>query len=153
MFTLTRLFSAVVLGGLVWFLAPYYERLWVPQTELGRFEPWLFRAGLVVGWLFMGGLVGARGLWFSVYATVQGVVLTAVLAASGFAVREVFVLGYRRRFDDPTEAVLAIPRIAGDYLWRALDPDFLILAGSGAVVSGVLLHLLHGWMERRRNDR
>lgn len=153
MFTLTRLFSAVLLGSLVWFLAPYYEALWVPQTELGHFEPWLFRAGLVVGWLFMGGLIGARGMWFSIYATIQGVVLTAVFAASVFAVREVFILGYRQRYTEPLEAVLAIPEIAGKYLFWTLDTDFLILTGAGATIIGIFLHLLHGWMERRRQDR
>lgn len=153
MFTLTRLLSALLLGGLVWLLAPYYEALWVPETELGHFEPWLFRFGLVVGWLFMGGLIGTRGMWFSIYAAVQGVVLTAVVTASVFAVREVFILGYRRRYTEPMEAVLGIPQIAGEYLSWALDKDFLILAGAGATLVGVSVHLLHRWMDRRRHDR
>jgi hypothetical protein len=153
MFTLTRLFSAVLLGSLAWFLAPYYEALWVPQTELGHFEPWIFRCGLVVGWFFMGGLIGVRGMWFSVYATAQGLVVTAIAAAGIFAVREVFILGYRRRYTEPLDAVLGIPQIAGEYLAWTLNLDFLLLAAAGATLVGVFLHLLHAWMERRRLAR
>lgn len=153
MFTLTRLFSAVFLGALVWFLGPYYELLWPEQTELGRFEPWLFRAGLVVGWFFMGGLIGVRGLWFSIYAALQGVILTAVLSAGVFAVREVFIQGYRRRYTEPLEAVLAIPQTAGEYLWIAVDVDFLILAAGSAAAMGIALHVIHALLERRRNAR
>jgi hypothetical protein len=153
MFTLTRLVSALFIGGFAFLVAPQYELLYGPDYELGHFEGWVGRVGLIVGWLFVGGLIGKRGLWFSIYAVAQGLVLTAVASAALFAVREVFIRGYRMRIREPFEAVLAMPQITWEYLQVALQKDFLLLLGGGALILGLLLHLIHSWMERRRNDR
>ncbi|GAB4260759.1 MAG: hypothetical protein Kow0013_04600 [Pararhodobacter sp.] len=153
MFTLTRPVSALLIGGFAFLVAPHYELLYGPDFELGHFEPWVGYVGLAVGWVFVGGLIGRRALWFSIYAAAQGIVLTAVVSAGMFAVRQVFILGYRQRIREPFEAVLAIPQIAWDYLRIALQKDFLLLLGGGALILGLMLHLIHAWMERRRNAR
>ena len=153
MFTLTRLFSALLLGLFAYMIAPQYELLHEPGTDLGRFEPWVGGVGVVIGWSFLGRQIGQRALWFSAFVGAQAVALTGIVAAGVLAVREVFVLGYRMRYDNVTEAFTGYFDIVVNWLALTIQRDFLIMLGVGGLVLGAVLHLLYLAMERRRNDR
>lgn len=107
--------------------------------------------GFIVGWAFLG--AEARKLWLSAYLGVQAVALTGIVAAVLVAVRDIFVLGYRRRFTEATDAVVAIPQIAWEYLSRAFVPDLLIPLGVAGVVLGVVIHIVDRLLDRRRLAR
>jgi hypothetical protein len=69
------------------------------------------------------------------------------------AVRDIFVLGYRRRVSEPFEAVIAIPQIAWDYLQRALVPELWIILPAGGLAIGVAVHIIDRLLDRRRMAR
>lgn len=153
MFTLIRPVAAVFLAIFAYFAAVAYEPLFAPDADLGTTYIWYaVRVAFVIGWVFLGGQLG-KALWYSVYAAVQAVVLTAIATAMVLAVGEVFILGYRRRYSEVTDALTGYVEIVIDWLTRALVPEYLLLLAAGGVVIGVLLHGIHILMERRRNDR
>ncbi len=104
MFTLIRPVAALLLAIFAAYLAAAYEPLYDPEADLGNFPLWAAGVGAVIGWVFLGGRIG-RPLWFSIYVGVQAVVLTAIGTAMLLAVREVFILGYRRRYGEVMEAI------------------------------------------------
>jgi len=153
MFTLIRPVSAVFLAALAYFAAVAYEPLYDPDIDLGMTYIWYaVRVAFVVGWVFLGGLVG-RALWFSIYATLQAVVLTAIGTAMILGIGEIFIRGYRRQYSEVMETLLGYFEIVLDWLNRALVPSYLIQVAIGAVVVGISLHVLNALFERRRNDR
>jgi len=151
MFTLTRLSAAILMAVFALWLSGAYDVLYDPERRLQLLPQLLGGVGLVVGWAFLGKKQVA--LWMSAYLGVQAVVLTGVVAALLVAVRDIFVLGYRRRFAEAADAVMAIPMIAWDYLSRALVTDFLIILGVGGVVLGVMVHVIDRLLDRRRLAR
>lgn len=151
MFTLTRVAAAILLGLFCLWLAPRYNSVYDPQAPLKGLPRLLGGTGFVVGWAFLG--QRARELWFSAYLGVQAVALAGIAAAGIAAVRDIFVLGYRRRVREPAEAVLAIPQIMWDYLSRALTVEFGATLLVGGVVLGVAVHLVDRLLDRRRLAR
>lgn len=151
MFTLTRAFAALSLALFALWIAPTYEAIYDPERPMPALRPLLAVVGFFTGWWFLG--APRRQLWFSVYLGLQAVVLTGVIAAGLGAVREIFVQGYRRRYDEATEAVLAIPEFAWDYLSRAWVPDFVLTLAVGGVALGVAVHLVDWLLDRRRLAR
>ena len=81
MFTLIRPVSAVLLAVFAYFAAVAYGPVYDPEVDLGTTYIW-YAVGVsfVVGWVFLGGMLG-RALWFSIYAALQAVVLSAVATA------------------------------------------------------------------------
>lgn len=152
MFTLIRPLSAVVLAVFAYFAARAYEPLFDPQADLGNFPLWAAGVSLVVGWTFLGARIG-RPAWMSVFAALQAVVLSALSVAMVLAVREVFILGYHRRYHEPMEAVTGYFQIVVNWLGKAMERDYLIMLGIGGVVIGVVLFVSWEMMEGRRNDR
>jgi len=151
MFTLTRLAAALMMMGFMLWLAPRYDTLLDPEREALGLTRLMGTVGFIVGWSFLGG--GARALWLSVYMGVQAVALSGIVAALLAAVRDIFLLGYQRRFGDAIEALLAIPQIAWGYLRLALDPPFLTVLVVGGVVLGLAVHVLDRALDKRRLDR
>lgn len=151
MFTLTRLAAALLLLAFMLVLAPIYDRLDDPERPLRGLPLLLGGCAVVVGWAFLG--VKSKALWWSAYLGLQAVVLTGALAALLVAVRDIFVLGYRRQVREPLDAITAIPQIAWDYLAVALAPDFLMLLGGGGVALGVGVHVIDRLFDRRRLAR
>lgn len=152
MFTLIRPLSAVVLAVFAYFAARAYEPLYDPQADLGAFPVWAAGISFVVGWTFLGARI-RRPAWVSIFAGVQAVVLSALSVAMVLAVREVFILGYRRRYHEPMEAVSGYFDIVVGWLGKAMVRDYLVLLGTGGVAIGVLLFVSWVMMEGRRNDR
>lgn len=152
MFTLIRPVAAVLLAVFAYYAAKAYEPLYDPEAVMGAFAVWTAGMGFVVGWLFLGGRMG-RPLWFSIYVGVQAVALTAVATAMLMGVREVFILGYRRRYPEVMDAITGYFGIVQDWLTKAIDRDFLILLAVGGMVIGLVVHVVMAMMERRRNDR
>ena len=152
MFTLIRPVAGIALAILATIAAAAYWPLYRPDVPLGGFSFWMTVRGFVVGWLFLGGRVDRR-LWMTVFMAWQAVVLTALLAVTVFGIREVFILGYRRRFREPMEAFNGFFDIAGGWLRLGLERDFLILLGLGGLVVGIVVHLMHRLFERRRTTR
>lgn len=151
MFTLTRLTAAILLMLVgLWAAAPY-DAIYDPERPLRGLPVLLGAVGFFVGWGFLGGR--ARALWLSAYLGLQAVVLLGVVAALLTAVRDIFVLGYRRQIRDPAEAVIAIPEIVLDYLWTALEPQFAGTLAVLGVVLGLVLHVTDRLLERRRLAR
>jgi ABC-type dipeptide/oligopeptide/nickel transport system permease subunit len=151
-FTLVRLSSAVLLAVFSYFAAQAYQPLYDPDMNSPAFLARMTMFGAVVGWLFLGRHAG-RKLWLSAYMGVQAVALTAILGALVFGVREVFILGYRRRISEPMDAILAIPEQALNFLLIAMERDFLLLLGGGGVLLGMLVHLVARTTDRRRLHR
>jgi hypothetical protein len=151
MFTLTRLGAAILLMLFALWLAAPYDRLYDPGRPLPAARPLLGTVGFCVGWAFLGGR--SRALWLSLYMGLQAVALTGIVAALLAAVRDIFVLGYRRRFDDAAEAVIAIPGIALDYLARAMTAEFVTTLVMGGLVLGLLVHVIDRALDRRRLNR
>ena len=151
MFTLTRLAAAILLMLFFLWIAPIYDRVYDPDRPLRGLANLLGTMGFVVGWAFLGGK--SRALWYSAYLGLQAVVLAGGFAAALVAVRDVFVLGYRRRFSEPFEAVVAIPEIAWDYLQRAIVPDLWVIVPVGGVLIGVVVHVIDRALDRRRLAR
>lgn len=152
MFTLIRPVAGALLAIFAFFAAQAYAPLYDPQADMGAFPLWTAGVGFVTGWLFVGGKIG-RSWWFSLYMGVQGVALTAIGTAALMAVREVFVLGYRRRYAEVMDALTGYFEIITGWLGKAMDQDFLILLGVGGLVIGLVLHLIFQALERRRNAR
>lgn len=152
MFTIIRPVSAVLLGLFALYAAQIYEPLYDPEADLGTFPIWAAGVSAVVGWIFLGGRIG-RAMWYSVFVSVQAVVLAALATAGFLAVGEVFKRGYRQQYDEVMEAITGYFEIVVDWLSRGLVQDFLILLAAGGVVLGVALHILWHLMERRRNAR
>ncbi|MFN4098499.1 MAG: TrgA family protein [Pararhodobacter sp.] len=152
MFTLIRPVAAVLLAIFAFFAAQEYQPLYDPEANLGNFAVWAAGVGFVTGWLFLGGKQ-ARALWFSLYVGVQAVALAVLATAMLMAVREVFVLGYRRRYPEVTDAITGYFDIILGWLAKAYDRDFLILLVVGGLVIGFVLHIVMALMERRRNAR
>jgi hypothetical protein len=152
MFILIRPISAVFLGIFAYFAALAYEPLFAPNADLGRL-PWTAaRVAAFIGWVYLGGHI-KRAMWYSVYSTLQAIVMTAVATAYILSIREIFILGYRRRYDEVAEAIADTFPITIDWLMRALVPDYLLFLLAGGVSIGVMLHLIWVVLERRRNDR
>lgn len=152
MFTLIRPVSALVLGVFALYAAQAYEPLFDPEADLGSFPIWAAGISAIVGWLFLGARIG-RALWYSCFIAVQAIALAAICTASFLAVGEVFTRGYRRQYTEVVEAITGYFGIVVDWLGRGLVQDYLILLGAGGVVIGIILHILWGLMERRRNAR
>ncbi|MCB1396002.1 MAG: TrgA family protein [Rhodobacter sp.] len=152
MFTLIRPLAAILLGVFTLYAAQAYEPLYDPDAYLGNFRFWAAGVGAVVGWLFLGGRIGQR-LWMSMFVGVQAVAMTALGTAMVLAVREVFVLGYRRRYHEVMDAFTGYFDIIVNWLSKALVQDYLILLAAGGVAIGLVLHLLWWMLESRRNER
>lgn len=151
MFTLTRLAAAVLMMLFMIWLAPIYDEVHDPRGPLRGAVRLMGACGFVVGWMFLG--QKSKALWFSVYLGLQAVVMTGIVAAGLVAVRDIFVLGYRRQVREPVEAVVRIPEIAWDYLSRALVPDFMVTLAVGGVVIGLAVHLVDRLLDKRRLAR
>jgi hypothetical protein len=151
MFTLTRLSAAILMTLFMLWLVPIYDDLNDPDAPLRGAANLLGTVGFLVGWGFLGHKT--RALWWSVYLGVQAVVLAGAVAALLVAVRDIFILGYRRQVREPLEALTSIPQIAWDYLSHALTQDFLILLGGGGVVLGLVIHVIDRLLDRRRLAR
>lgn len=151
MFTLTRAFAAFALALFALWVAPGYEAIYDPDRPMPALRPVLAGVAFFVGWWFLGG--PRRQLWFSLYLGVQAVALTGIIAAGLAAVRDIFVAGYRRRFDEAAEAVIAIPEFAWDYLRRGFVQDFLVTLILGGLALGVAVHLADWLFDRRRLAR
>jgi len=152
MFTLIRPFAALALGLLGWFAAEAYRPLNELIPETVTFTLWTAGLSAVVGWIYLGGQIG-RALWYSIFASLQAVVLAAVVTSAVFAVRQIFVLGYRRQYREPMEAFTGYFENLADFLLVGIERDFLIMLGIGAVIIGIVLHALHWLLERRRSAR
>ena len=153
MFTIIRPIAALALALLTAIAAQAWWPLYRPDWPVpAGFVITMAVCGLVVGWGFLGARVDRR-LWMTVFAALQAVVLTALLATLVFGIREVFVQGYRRRFREPMEAVNGFFDFAASWLALALERDFLVLLAVGALIVGVFVHLLHALFERRRLSR
>lgn len=152
MFTLIRPLSALVMAVLGWLAAEAYAPLYAPDADLGRFNLWLAATAAVIGYTFLGARVG-RGASFAVFHSLQALVLTAIFAAMAFALRMVFVYGYRRLYREPMDAVEGFFDHTLRFLGAGLDASFLLFLGAGGTVAGLVLHLLHQLLERRRLAR
>lgn len=152
MFTLIRPLAAIALAVLGWFAAEAYRPLDPSIPESLSFTLWTSGLSAAVGWVFLGGLIG-RSLWYSIFAAIQAVVLAAIVVSAAFALRAIFVQGYRRQYREPIEAFGGYFENLLGYLQAGLARDFLILLGAGAVAVGIILHILHLVLERRRMAR
>lgn len=152
MFTLIRPLAALALGILGLFAAEAYRPLSDLVPETLTFTLWTAGFSALVGWVFLGGQMG-RALWYTIYASLQAVVLAAIVTSGAFAVYRIFLLGYRRQYREPMEAFTGYFENIVDFLRAGLERDFLILLGGGAVVVALALHMLHKLLERRRLAR
>jgi hypothetical protein len=152
MFTLFRPVAGVVLAVFGYYAALAYVPVYDPEADLGAFPVWVALMSFVVGYVFLGARVG-RALWMSIFAALQAVVLSGVTVAMVMAVREVFIRGYRRMYREPFDAVTGYFDLIVDWLGRALVQEYLILLGIGSAAVGVVLHIVHLAMERRRSAR
>jgi hypothetical protein len=152
MFTLIRPFSALAMAVLAWLAADAYALLYAEGAYLGRFNLWLAATAAVIGYTFLGGRV-RRGMLFAIYYSLQAVALTALVAAMAFALRMVFVFGYRRIYREPAEAIGGFVDHTLRFLAVGLDGPFLLLLLTGGTVAGIGLHLLFRLLERRRLAR
>jgi hypothetical protein len=151
MFTLTRVCAGILLMGFAFWIADAYDQIYDPERPLTGLHRLLATVGFMVGWAFLGNK--SRKLWLSAYLGLQAVALTGIVASLLVAVRDIFVLGYRRRFTEATDAVVAIPQIAWDYLARAMVQDLLVTLAVGGVVLGVVVHVIDRLLDRRRLAR
>ncbi len=151
MYTFTRLSAALLLAALLATLAPFYDRLYDPDHHLRWIVPYFAAVGAAVGWTFLGGR--QRAVLWSIYFALQALVLAGLGTAVLAAVRDIFVLGFRRRFREPLEAVLAIPDLVVTYLAAALDLRFLALAVAGGIAVGACTFWLDRWFERLQRGR
>ncbi|PTX01261.1 TrgA family protein [Pararhodobacter aggregans] len=152
MFTLIRPVAAILLAIFAFYAAKAYEPLYDPQAVMGNFALWTAGVGGVTGWVFLGGRLDRR-LWFSLYVGVQAVVLTALFTAMLMGVREVFILGYRRRYPEVMDALTGYFDILVGWFGKAMVQEYLLLLGGGGLALGLVLHVINRGMERRRNDR
>ena len=152
MFTLIRPLAALALGLLGLFAAQAYRPLNDIVPETMTFTYWTVGLSALVGWVFLGGQMG-RALWYSIYASLQAVVLAAIVTSGLFSVYRIFLLGYRRQYREPMEAFTGSFENFVDFLRLALERDFLILLGVGAVIVGLALHAAYWLLERRRLTR
>lgn len=152
MFTLIRPVAGILLAVFAFFAAKAYEPLYDPQANMGNFALWTAGMGFVTGWLFLGGRIG-RSWWFSLYMGVQSVAMTALGTAMVMGIREVFILGYRRRYSEVMDALTGYVDIIVGWFSKAMVQDYLIMLGIGGLVIGFILHVVHLGMERRRNAR
>lgn len=152
MFTLIRPFAALALGILGLFAAEAYRPLNDIVPETATFTFWTAGLSAFVGWVYLGGQIG-RALWYSIYASLQAVALAAIVTSGVFSVYRIFQLGYRRQYREPMEAFTGYFENLVDFLRIGLERDFLILLGTGALIIGVALHILHMLLERRRLTR
>ncbi|MCC5968412.1 MAG: TrgA family protein [Pararhodobacter sp.] len=152
MYTLIRPLAALALGLLGWLAAEAYRPLNVLASDSVTFALWTAGISAAVGWRFPGSQIG-RKLWFSVYASLQAVALAALATSALFALRQVFILGYRRQYREPMDAFTGYFDILVSFLVTGFERDFLILLGVGGVVIGLALHVLNQMMERRRLTR
>lgn len=152
MFTLIRPLAALALGLLGLVAAEAYRPLNDIVPETMTFTYWTAGLSALVGWVFLGGQMG-RALWYSLYASLQAVVLAAIVTSGVFSVYRIFLLGYRRQYREPMEAFTGYFENLVDFLRLGLERDFLILLGIGALIIGLALHMVHWLLERRRLTR
>ncbi|MCB1388393.1 MAG: TrgA family protein [Rhodobacteraceae bacterium] len=152
MFTLIRPVAAILLAIFAFYAARAYEPLYDPEANMGSFAVWTAGVGFVTGWVFLGGRIG-RSWWFTLYMGVQAVAMTAIGTAMLMAIREVFILGYRRRYPEVMDALTGYFEIIVGWLGKAMVQDYLIMLAAGGLVIGFLLQVVHLGMERRRNER
>ena len=151
MLTLTRLIAAFLLMGFaIWAAAPY-DALYDPERNLQGLSRLLGTMGFCVGWAFLGG--ASKAAWRSAYLGLQAVALTGILAAVVTAIRDIFAMGFRRRFAEPLDAVLAIPEITFEYISVTFEPWFIGTLAGGGVVIGLLVHVIDRLLDRRRLAR
>lgn len=152
MISLVQPIAAVLLGILAAYGAGLYEPLYDPDANLGNFPLWAAGCGVFVGWRFLGRSVGQK-LWLSAFMGVRAIVMTAVLLAVLMGGQQMFVLGYRRRYDNLVETFQGF--FDNLYIWfaKALDQEFLITMGVSSAVLGIVLHIFARVFEARRNAR
>jgi hypothetical protein len=151
MFTLTRLAAAILMTLFLLWVAPIYDQIHDPRAPMRGIAYLLGTMGFIAGWVFLG--QKSQALWWSVCLGLQAVVLAGLGAALLVAVRDSFVLGYRRQVREPIEAVTAIPQIAWDYLSKALAPELWPILVGGGVGLGLAVHVIDRLLDRRRLDR
>ncbi len=152
MFTLIRPLAALVMAIIGFLAADFYAQLYAEGAQLGRFNLWLAATSAIIGYGFLGARV-ARGAGWAVFYTLQAVALTALVAAMTFALRMVFVFGYRRVYREPGDAVEGFVDHTLRFLAIGLDRDFLLFLFGASVTAGIGLHLLFRLLERRRLAR
>ncbi|WP_209425700.1 TrgA family protein [Pararhodobacter sp. SW119] len=152
MFTLIRPLSALVLAILAIVAAEAYRPLFAEGAQLGGLNLWVAGIAAVIGFGYLGPRVD-HGFFWTLYYTAQAVVLTALVAALGAALRMVFVHGYRRVYREPMDAVEGFVDQTLRFMAVAMDRSFLLLLGGGALICGIVLWLLFRLLERRRLAR
>jgi hypothetical protein len=153
MYTMIRPLSALALALLALAAADAYKPLYAEDAALGSFNLWLTVIAVSVGYSFLGSRVGRGGPFLAAFYALQAVALTAMLAAMVFAMRMVFVFGYRRIYREPMDAFEGFVEHTLRFLGKGLDGSFLLLLGGGGVTIGILLHALFWILEQRRLAR
>lgn len=152
MFTLIRPIAALAMAIVGFVAAELYAQLYAEGANLGRFNLWLAATAAIIGYGFLGSRV-ARGPAWAVYYTLQAVALTALIAAMTFALRMVFVYGYRRIYREPMDAVGGFFDHTLRFLSIGIDQFFLLYLGGASLTAGIGLYLLFRLLERRRLAR
>lgn len=152
MFTLINPIAAILYAVFAYFTAQAFRPLFDPYGSFAALPLWAALAGAFIGMVFVGRQIG-RAAWFSVYAGLQGVVLTPVVLALAAAVPRVFDLGYRRRYDGLAEALAGYFGIVVDWLRLLFERDLLFVLALGGAGLGLVLHVIYLLLERRRNAR
>ena len=152
MFTLTRALAALLLAALGVVLGQAWQIAVAPDVPPSRPLGLVVPVFAVIGWTVLGGMVGRR-LWQTVWGAIQSVAIAAIVAAVIAGVVRVFELGYRRRYDEVTEAIVAIPAEAFGLLRAGATQPVLVQALALAVLLGVVLHVLDRLLTARRNRR
>ncbi len=152
MFTLIRPIAALAMAIMGFVAAEYYAQLFAEGAQLGRFNLWLAATAAIIGYAFLGSRV-ARGPGWAVYYTLQAVALTAIIAAMTFALRMVFVFGYRRIYREPTDAVEGFMDHTLRFLAVGIDRGFLLFLFGASLTAGIGLYLTFRLLEQRRLAR
>ncbi|SDX22659.1 TrgA family protein [Roseicitreum antarcticum] len=149
MFTLTRATAALLLAVLALVLTGAYRALDPEFRASGMLEVIVALSAGWIGWAMLGPRIDRRvvmGIW----ATMQALVVAAIVAMAVLGVAQVFRRGYDMEYDGVEEAVLGFFAILQEFVTPMWDAGFLTQAALGSALVGLIVVAAFRWFEGRR---
>ncbi|GAA4217231.1 putative PurR-regulated permease PerM [Sagittula marina] len=138
--TAAKLVAAICLAVVAWFASEAVKPLFPEGQDFGNFNYWNTAIGLLCGWVILGSRAG-RGFSAGISNGATAVVSMTLVALFVYATDEMINRAFRRFYDDPFEAVVAIAEMALEFGVKIFDGQVVVTLLVGGILSGILTEI------------
>ncbi|MGR3453043.1 TrgA family protein [Pseudooceanicola sp.] len=140
MLTMPKVIAGAIMAFLAWIVSGQVKVEMLAVHGSYNFG-WFVTLSVVIGFLCGYGIIGSRANGRMGFAVSVSVGLTAAAATVFWvlllvSLNEMLRLAFARRFDGPTEALLSIVPIAGDYGQYLLHTNIILTLAIGGMLAG-----------------